>query len=74
MIKKLNVLSLLYYLNVFYFVLNDIVKWKSLTIAKMITSKYDNHWKSIENEFGKWSKDQIFKDAYVTFLQKITIN
>jgi len=62
--------SLSYYLNAFYLVLNDLVKWKSLKITKMVTSKYDNHWKSIENEFRKWSKDNIFKDAYVAFLQK----
>jgi hypothetical protein len=32
--------------------------------------KDDYHWKSIKNEFSKWSDDNIFMEAHNTFLRK----
>jgi len=55
-----------YYLNNFVYMLNDVVKWKSLSLINKNCSEY--HWKSIYNEFTKWSNDSVFKEAYILFL------
>ena len=59
--------SLKYYLDNFIYVLNDVTKWESLKLINKNENKY--HWKSIYNEFKKWSLDNIFKDAYIKFIQ-----
>jgi hypothetical protein len=56
-----------YYLNNFIYVLNDVVKWKSLRLFNPLKKEY--HWKSIYNEFNKWSHDNIFKDAFNEFIK-----
>ena len=48
-----RIFSLSYYLNAFIQVLKDVTKWKSLQLK----SKYIFLWKSIYNEFNKWTKD-----------------
>ena len=56
-----------YYLNNFVYMLNDLVKWSTLKLIHPTCSNY--HWKSIYNEFKKWSYDSVFKEAYILFLQ-----
>ena len=59
--------SLKYYLDNFIFLLNDINKWESLKIINNDNNKY--HWKTIYNEFNKWSKDGIFEKAFNKLLK-----
>ena len=58
-----------YYLNNFIYMLEYITKWKALKITKEYRSKSKYHWKTIENEFRKWTKDDIFETAFKTFLK-----
>lgn len=61
-----------YYLNNFILLLDDVNKWKSLKLVYKNNGN-DNakfHWKSIYNEYNKWSKDGIFKDAFNNFMKK----
>ena len=44
-----------YYLNCFTKLLTDINKWESLSSIYPNQNKY--HWKTVYNEFQKWSKD-----------------
>lgn len=60
--------SLEYYLNNFTLILTDIVNWEALDKFNKDSSKY--HWKSIYNEFNKWSKNGIFEDAYFKFMKE----
>jgi hypothetical protein len=60
--------SLEYYLNNFSLILTDLVCWEVLNKINKDTAKY--HWKSIYNEFNKWSNDGIFKDAYFKFMKE----
>lgn len=60
--------SLAYYLNNFTLILTDLVSWESLNNVNNDANKY--HWKSIYNEFNKWSKDGIFKNAYFKFMKE----
>ena len=55
-----------YYLENFIYVLNDIVKWSSLHILDKKQKSY--HWKSIYNEFNKWTKDNVFEQAFYKFI------
>ena len=66
-----------YYLKMFNFMSNDAVKWKSLTFFKDYKPKKENkindkgyHYKSIQNEFNKWSELNIFIEAHNRFLSK----
>lgn len=60
--------SLRYYLNNFLLLLNDMVSWKSLKHTYNHNNKKKFHWKSIYNEYNKWAKDNIFKEAYIKFM------
>lgn len=51
-----------YYLNNFVYMLNDLCKWKSLSIIYKNNKQY--HWKTIENKFRQWSRSNIFEIAY----------
>jgi hypothetical protein len=55
-----------YYIKCFIQILSDYNKWENL--------KLDNdkpyHWKSIYNEFNKWSKDNIFEEAFNCFIKE----
>lgn len=55
-----------YYLNNFLLLLNDVNKWKTLSVINQNQKKF--HWKTIYNEFMKWSKDNIFKIAFEKFI------
>jgi hypothetical protein len=46
--------------------LNDSVSWPSLINFNKNNIKY--HFKTIYNEFNKWSKDDIFKNAFYNFI------
>jgi len=58
--------SLEYYLEKFTDILNEVVNWESLKKTYQNCSKF--HWKTIYNEFNKWSKDRIFEDAFYNFV------
>lgn len=69
--------SLEYYLDMFNFMQNDVVKWKSLENLKIYKPKkegQDNnkgfHYKSIQNEFNRWVKLDIFVEAHNKYLRK----
>ena len=57
-----------YYLNMFLLVLDDVTKWKSLTKTKIYNSDKNFHYKVIQNEFNRWTKYDIFKNAYTAYL------
>jgi hypothetical protein len=46
--------------------LNDSVSWSSLINFNKNNIKY--HSKTIYNEFNKWSKNDIFKNAFYNFI------
>ena len=46
--------------------LYDIIKWKSLSLIHK--NKYTYHWKTIYNEFNKWSNDKVFELAFNKFV------
>jgi hypothetical protein len=54
------------YLMSFIKVLKTITKWEGLRSAD---DKYPNHWKSVYNEFNKWTKDGIFNTAFDIFVK-----
>ena len=61
-----RIYSLEYYFDNFYLILNDVCKWKSLQLINKNTNKY--HYKTIYNEFNKWSNDNVFTDAFKMFV------
>ena len=56
-----------HYIKNFIHILNDVSIWEKLNLININTKKY--HWKSIYNEYLKWSKDGIFELAYNQFLK-----
>jgi hypothetical protein len=54
------------YLTAFIKVLKTFTKWEGL---RSTDDKYPNHWKSVYNEFNKWTKDGIFNIAFDTFVK-----
>ena len=60
--------TLSYYLSKFELVLSKIVQWETLNITKDYPENKPFHWKTIQNEFNKWSNDNIFEEAYRLFL------
>jgi len=70
-----------YYLELIFELINDINKWdaiKKLNIYKPLKKK-DNkipkyHWKSIQNIYYKWCKDNIFQIAFENYINNKTIN
>ena len=64
--------NLSYYYDMFNALLSDYVKWSSLKTHvnyKGNRSDKDYHYKTIENEYRKWSKDNIFQEAYNLYLK-----
>jgi len=59
--------SLDYYLQNFVYVLSDVVHWSSLSLIHKNDLSF--HWKTIYNEFNKWTKDKIFEDAFYKFIR-----
>jgi hypothetical protein len=62
-----------YYLNMFDLVLDDVTKWKSLVHTKMYNSNKLYHYKSISNEFNRWSKHDIIKIAYERHIKGVYV-
>lgn len=72
--------SLEYYLDSFLLIQNDIVKWKSLQHTKnyspkkyknkILDKEKDYHYKTIQNEFNRWAKLDIFNEAHNRYLRK----
>lgn len=60
--------SLKYYLDNFLLVLNDVTKWRSLSLLNKKMSEF--HWKTIYNEFNRWSSDGIFLKAFNKLLKE----
>ena len=48
-----------YYLDKIIYMLNDLCRWKSLSLICSGRSEY--HWKTIENKFRQWSKLNVFE-------------
>ena len=67
--KRKNQLK--YYLDNFIYVLNDVTKWESLKLINKNENIY--HWKSIYNEYNKWSNDNIFMIRTLIFLKIIIL-
>jgi hypothetical protein len=59
--------SLEYYLKNFVHVLKDVVHWSSLRLINKNEKSF--HWKTIYNEFNRWTNDNIFEDAFYTFIR-----
>ena len=57
-----------YCLLMFKEMLNDVVKWKSLTKLSEYKGESEYHYKYLNTVFNKWSKNGIFKDAYTEML------
>jgi hypothetical protein len=55
-----------YYLKAFIRMLKNVNKWEEIVDKSDNCKEY--HWKTISNEFIKWTKDGIFKEAFNTFL------
>lgn len=62
--------ELKYYLDKFVLILNDLVKWDSLNLLKDYPVDSPYHWKAIQNEFNKWSKDNVFEEALNMFMKE----
>ena len=60
--------SLEYYLDNFYLMLNDLCRWESLKLIHKDANKY--HYKTIYNEYNRWSNDNIFIDAFSAFVNE----
>jgi hypothetical protein len=60
--------SLEYYLDNFLHVLTDVSNWYNLNLIYKNEKTY--HYKSIYNEYNKWSKDGIFENAFKMFMQE----
>jgi predicted O-linked N-acetylglucosamine transferase (SPINDLY family) len=58
----------LYFLNHIYSLLNDVNSWKSL--QNLYNFKHKTHYKTIYNKFCLWSKQNIFKNALISFYNK----
>jgi hypothetical protein len=58
--------QLSYYLDAFLMVKSHCATWKAL---RRDSHNYKTHWKSIYNEFDKWSKDDIFNVAFNNFVK-----
>ncbi len=58
-----------YYLERFLNVLNDISAWDRLSLLIACNGSSYYHWKSIYNEFQRWSKNNIFQIAYENFIK-----
>jgi len=75
--KRKCTYSLSYYLNMFLYLDDDIVKWNTLKDLACYKPKKEGldsnknfHWRSIQNEFNRWTKLNIFVEAHNKFLKK----
>ena len=50
--------------------LSAVVSWESLKYRNNINKDNEYHWKTIYNEYNKWSKDNIFEDSYFKFMKE----
>lgn len=61
-VKRKRKYSPAYFLQNFIYVLSEVVKWESL--QKLYPNEKTYHWKTIYNEFVKWSNYDVFKEAF----------
>ena len=59
-----------YCLKMFKYMINDVVKWKSLSLLADYKGNPKYHYKYLCSVFNKWSKADIFKKAYTEMLKK----
>jgi len=59
--------SLEYYLNKFIIVYSKLSKWQDLN-SHYDSNLPENHWNTINNEYRKWNKYNIFETAYKRLL------
>lgn len=60
----------IYCLDMFKDMLDDVVKWKSLQKLSTYQGASEYHYKYLNSVFNKWSKHDIFKDAYTEMINK----
>lgn len=63
-----------YYYEMICYVLKDINSWSSLKITFKYSGKSKYHYTTIRKVFTKWSKLNIFKNAYIKFLNHYKLN
>ena len=64
-VKRRRIYSNEYYLSKFVYVLNNNIKWELLYDI----NKPKCHWKTIYNEYLRWSSNNIFKIAWELFMK-----
>ena len=64
--KRTRKYSLRYYLEAFLLLKSKYATWEALHRSSHI---FKNHWKTIYNEFNKWTKDGIFNTAFDNFVK-----
>ena len=70
--KRKTIYSTIYYLYHIILVLTDIQRWDALQLITSNKNKY--HYKTIQDMHLKWSKLNIYKEAYNIFLTKYKLN
>ena len=58
-----------YCLHMFKFMLDDVVKWKSLSELSSYEGINEYHYKYLNSVFNKWTSKNIFSKAYSNMLQ-----
>ena len=62
-----------YYLRNILLVLTDLQKWESLKLTQEYKDKKEFHYKTIQDIHLKWSKLNIYQEAYNILLTKYTL-
>lgn len=63
-----------YYLNMIFYMLNDVNNWKFLSELKMYKSENKYHYKTIYNKFRLWTSLNVFENAFKNFKTLINTN
>lgn len=63
-----------YYLNMIFYMLNDVNNWKFLSNLKQYTSVNKYHYKTIYNKFRLWTDKGIFKNAFQNYKTMVKTN
>jgi len=56
-----------YYLNMIFYMLNDVNNWKFLSELKMYKSENKYHYKTIYNKFRLWVSLNVFENAFKNY-------
>lgn len=63
-----------YYLDMIFYVLSDVVSWKTLNLLKACKSDKPNHFKTVENKYSEWCKQGHFRNAFNNYKPIIKSN